>query len=126
VLANRTGDQLRAQIAAMTPAERAAPAIVGPDGPLARAQRPLRAPVLTPDPEYWRVRRSPAEVHSITIVFRPPWPAQTGSEGSARDGLQRWGVGGGIQADGRPPVVALAGGSVPSACDRHCALPHWG
>ena len=71
VLANRLGDQLRAQIVAMTPAERAAPAIVGPDGPLGALNDPSGHRVLTPDPEYWRVRRSPAEVHSITIVFRP-------------------------------------------------------
>jgi hypothetical protein len=71
VLANRTGDQLRAQIAAMTPAERAAPAIVGPDGPLGALNDPSGHRVLTPDPEYWRVRRFPAEVHAITIVFRP-------------------------------------------------------
>jgi hypothetical protein len=71
-LSNRLGDQLRAQIAAMTPAERASPAragygpgmLVGPDDPSGHR-------VLTPEPEFWRIRRSPAEVHAITIVFRP-------------------------------------------------------
>jgi hypothetical protein len=64
------GDQFRARIAAMSPAERASPAIapynstefVAPDDPEAHR-------VLTPDPEFWRVRRSRAEVHSITVVF---------------------------------------------------------
>ena len=70
-LANRFGDQLRAQIAAMTPAERAAPATAGADGWLLPPDNPSGHRVLTPEPEYWRVRRSPAEVHAITIVFRP-------------------------------------------------------
>lgn len=71
-LTNRYGDQLRAQLAAMTPTERAAPAtarygdrqLVAPDDPEAHR-------VLTPDPEFWRSRRSRAEVHSITISFHP-------------------------------------------------------
>jgi hypothetical protein len=71
-LTNRYGDQLRAQLAAMMPAERAAPAtarygdhqLVAPDDPEAHR-------VLTPDPEFWRSRRSRAEVHSITISFHP-------------------------------------------------------
>jgi hypothetical protein len=71
-LTNRYGDQLRAQLASMTPAERAAPAtarygdnqLVAPDDPEAHR-------VLTPDPEFWRSRRSRAEVHSITIAFHP-------------------------------------------------------
>lgn len=64
------GDQYRARIAAMSPAERASPAyapygsteLLAPTDELARR-------VLTPDPEFWRVRRSRAEVHSITVAF---------------------------------------------------------
>jgi hypothetical protein len=71
-LDNSYGDQLRAQIAAMTPAERASPAtakygaheLTAPDDPEAHR-------VLTPDPEFWRSRRSRAEVHSITVSFHP-------------------------------------------------------
>lgn len=63
-------DQFRARIAAMSPAERTAMAIVPfgstdfvpPDDPSAHR-------VLTPDPEFWRVRRSRVEVHSITVAF---------------------------------------------------------
>ena len=64
------GDQYRARIAAMTPVERASPAyapygsteLLAPTDELARR-------VLMPDPEFWRVRRSRAEVHSITVAF---------------------------------------------------------
>ncbi len=64
------GDEFRARIAAMSPTERASPAIapynstelVAPDDPEGHR-------VLTPDPEFWRVRRSRVEVHSITVVF---------------------------------------------------------
>ena len=64
------GDQLRARIAAMSPTERASPAfapynswdLVTPDDPEGHR-------VLTPDPEFWRVRRSRVEVHSITVIF---------------------------------------------------------
>jgi hypothetical protein len=63
-------DQFRARIAAMSAAERASPAIapfgsdefVAPDDE--RAHR-----VLTPDPEFWRMRRSRVEVHSLTVAF---------------------------------------------------------
>ena len=68
--ARSQGDEYRARIAAMTPAERASPAyapygsteLLGPKDELARR-------VLTPDPEFWRVRRSRVEVHSITVAF---------------------------------------------------------
>lgn len=64
------GDQYRARIAAMSPEERAAPAyapygsteLLAPTDDLARR-------VLTPDPDFWRVRRSRVEVHSITVAF---------------------------------------------------------
>jgi hypothetical protein len=54
----------------MSPAESASPAIapynstefVAPDDPQGHR-------VLTPDPEFWRVRRSRVEVHSITVIF---------------------------------------------------------
>ena len=71
-LTHRIGDDLRAQLAAMTPAQRAAPATadlgttdVLPDDPRKRLR------VLTPDPEFWRVRRARTEVHSITVGFFP-------------------------------------------------------
>ena len=64
------GDQYRARIAAMTPVERASPSyapygsteLLAPTDELARR-------VLMPDPEFWRVRRSRVEVHSITVAF---------------------------------------------------------
>ena len=64
------GDQFRARITAMTPAERMSPAyapygsteLLAPTDELARR-------VLVPDPEFWRVRRSRVEVHSITMAF---------------------------------------------------------
>lgn len=64
------GDQFRARIAAMSPAERASPAF-SPFGStdLVAADAPDAHRVLTPDPEFWRVRRSRAEVHSITVIF---------------------------------------------------------
>jgi hypothetical protein len=71
VLANRYGDQLRARIAGMTPEELAAPATIGPSGEVAGPNEPPGHRVLTPEPEYWRIRRSAAEVHAITIVFIP-------------------------------------------------------
>jgi len=70
-LSNRLGDQLRAQIAAMTPAERASPARARVDGMLVGPEDPSGHRVLTPEPEFWRIRRSPAEVHAISVVFRP-------------------------------------------------------
>jgi hypothetical protein len=71
-LTNRFGDQLRAQLAALTPAQRAGPATAdlgAPDVPPDDPSRRLR--VLTPDPAFWRVRRTRAEVHSITVAFFP-------------------------------------------------------
>jgi hypothetical protein len=63
-------DQFRARIAAMSASERASPAFApynstefaAPDDPDGRR-------VLTPDPEFWRVRRSRVEVKSITVAF---------------------------------------------------------
>lgn|SRR5574341_1745976 len=64
------GDQLRARIAAMSPTERASPAIAPYHSmELVAADDPEGHCVLTPDPEFWRVRRSRVEVHSITVVF---------------------------------------------------------
>ena len=70
-LANRHGDVLRAQLAAMTPAERASPAVALFSGQMVAADDPLGHRVLTPDPEFFRVRRSRAEAHSITLGFSP-------------------------------------------------------
>ena len=70
-LSNRYGDMLRAQIAAMTPAERASPATAELSGRLVARDDPVAHRVLTPDPEFWRVRRSRAEAHTIVLGFRP-------------------------------------------------------
>jgi hypothetical protein len=63
-------DQYRARIAAMSPAERASPAYspYGSTELLAPTDEWARR-VLTQDPEFWRVRRSRVEVHSITVAF---------------------------------------------------------
>lgn len=63
------GDALREQIAAMSPAERASAAVVDHSGQLRAANDPLGHRVLTPDPAFWRVRRSRAEVHTISVHF---------------------------------------------------------
>ena len=64
------GDQYRARIAAMSPKERASPAYApyGSTELLAPTDEWARR-VLMPDPEFWRVRRSRVEVHSITVAF---------------------------------------------------------
>jgi hypothetical protein len=64
------GDQFRARIAAMSPAERAAPALAEYNTTeFAAPDNPEGHRVLTPDPEFWRVRRSRVEVHTITVAF---------------------------------------------------------
>jgi hypothetical protein len=70
-LANRYVEQLRAQLAALTPAQRAAPAMVGASGAPVDAGAPQSHRLLTPDPEFWRVRRSRVEVHGIQVVMTP-------------------------------------------------------
>lgn len=64
------GDQYRARIAAMSPEERASPAYApyGSTELLAPTEEWARR-VLTPDPDFWRVRRSRVEAHSITVAF---------------------------------------------------------
>jgi hypothetical protein len=63
------GDALRAQIAAMSPAERASAAFVDHAGQLVAADDPAGHRLLTPDPAFWRVRRSRAEVHTVAVRF---------------------------------------------------------
>jgi hypothetical protein len=63
------GDAFRAQLAAMSPAERASGALVDHSGQLRATNDPLGHRVLTPDPAFWRVSRSRAEVHTITVHF---------------------------------------------------------
>jgi hypothetical protein len=65
-------DEYRARIAAMSPSERASPAYA-PYGSteLLASDDPWARRVLTPDPEFWRVRRSRVEVKSITVAFHP-------------------------------------------------------
>ena len=70
-LASRYVDELRAQLAALTPAQRAAPAIVGASGEAVDAGAPQSHRLLTPDPEFWRVRKSRVEAHGIQVVMTP-------------------------------------------------------
>jgi len=70
-LANRTIDDLRAQLAALTPAQRRAPAFAYADGSTAAAGDPQSHRLLTPDPEFWRARKSRVEVHGIQVVMGP-------------------------------------------------------
>lgn len=68
------GDKLRASLAAMSPAERKLPAFVAPGGEVGYdfvlPDAPFAQRVLTPDPGFWRARRSPVEVHSISVLFQ--------------------------------------------------------
>jgi hypothetical protein len=68
--------KIRAELAAMTPAERAMPAYINnalDQGPVATGSRlttnesPPAWRVLTPNFEFWRTRRSPVEVHSLNV-----------------------------------------------------------
>lgn len=63
------GDDLRAQIAAMSAEERAMPAMVAPNWQLLPVGAPNTFPVLTPTLDFWRVRNSPVEIHSIVVSF---------------------------------------------------------
>jgi len=64
------GDQYRARIAALTPAERASAAVARFNSTeFAAAGDPEGHRVLTPDPDFWRIRRLRTEVHSITVAF---------------------------------------------------------
>lgn len=61
------GDRIRAQIEAMSPEERQRPALVEKNGELLPLDAPGGKRVLTPKLEFWQVRRSPVEVHSIMV-----------------------------------------------------------
>jgi hypothetical protein len=61
------GDQVRAQIEAMSPEERRRPAMAAKDGELLPLDAPDGQRVLSPKLDFWRVRRSPVEIHSITV-----------------------------------------------------------
>ena len=66
------GDRLRAELAALSPAERRSPAmLMGNAGPLVPADAPGANRLLLPEPEFWRMRRSRTEVHSIMLSFQP-------------------------------------------------------
>jgi hypothetical protein len=68
VLARPTyGDQLRARIEAMSPEERRLPAMVAKNWELLPLGDPNGRRVLRPRLEFWRVRRSPVEIHSILV-----------------------------------------------------------
>ena len=65
----RLGDRYRTQLAAMTPAERASPALVhGLD--LVPASAPSPHPVVRENPAFYRARRSPTEPRAA-LVFMP-------------------------------------------------------
>ena len=64
--ATAAGDKLRAHISAMTPAQRASPAfMVGFD--FVEAGTPDAEAIVRLDPDFYRVRRSPAEVRAILV-----------------------------------------------------------
>ena len=72
-------DRLRAELQAMTPAERNMPAILANSGPgrfsatgatMADRDSTSATRVLTPNLDLWRMRKSPVEVRSIAVVFR--------------------------------------------------------
>ena len=81
----RDGDRFRAELAALSSAERGSPAMVmGNGGPLVPADAPGANRLLLPDPEFWRMRRSRTEVHTITLTFGP---YQTCGVPAVRDAL---------------------------------------
>jgi hypothetical protein len=61
------GDQYRAEIAAMSPEDRAKPARVEKNGQLLPVDATGGVAVLTPKLSLWRPRRSPVEVHSLSV-----------------------------------------------------------
>jgi hypothetical protein len=63
------GDALRAQIAAMSAEERASPAMVARNWELLPVGAPNTARILTPILDFWRVRSSPVEIHSILVTI---------------------------------------------------------
>jgi len=69
-------DAMRNEWRSMTPAQRNMPAIVDPRGQpsavgaaMADRDGPTMRRVLTPIPDFWRVRKSPVEVRSITVYI---------------------------------------------------------
>lgn len=75
-MVHKAGADLRAALAAMTPAERRMPALVNnalTEGPMVAGYRlttndaPPAWRVLSPQYEFWRARRSPVEVRSIRV-----------------------------------------------------------
>jgi hypothetical protein len=65
------GDRYRAELAALSPEERRSTAwSLGYDA-LVPAGTPGANRFLKPDPEFWRMRRSRTEVHSILVSFTP-------------------------------------------------------
>lgn len=61
------GDGIRAQIEAMSPEERLRPAMVEKNGQLLPLDAPGGHRMVRPRLDFWRVRRSPVEIHSITV-----------------------------------------------------------
>ena len=80
----RDGDRFRAELAALSPAQRRSPAMAMGYGPLVPADAPGANRFLKPDPEFWRMRRSRTEVHTITVSF---YPYQTCAEPAVREAL---------------------------------------
>lgn len=67
-LFNAIGDKLRAQIAAMSPQERASPAFLVGDT-LAAAGAPNTYAVVRANPAFYRARRSPVEPRAVLVLM---------------------------------------------------------
>lgn len=80
------GDQYRRDLAAMSEAERRAPATVLSGATLAPADAPGVQRILLPDVDFWRARRSRTEVHSITVAM---YSTQTCMVPEVREALQK-------------------------------------
>jgi hypothetical protein len=80
---NMLGDQFRAQIAAMSPAERAETAwLVG--GALVHGDAPFARRMVTLNPAFYRTRGSPLQARAILVVLK------TGGYASTSPGQQGW------------------------------------
>ena len=86
IATTKDGDRFRAELAALSPAERKSTAMAMGYGPLVPADTPGANRFLKPDPEFWRRRRSSTEVHTITLSF---YPYQTCGQPAVRDALSK-------------------------------------
>lgn len=70
---NPLGDKLRAQIAAMSPQERASPAWVFGTQELVPAGTPQAMTVVRANPAFYRARRSPFEPRAVLVRLSVGW-----------------------------------------------------